>query len=320
MRRGRTFKTPGSRRAWIYAVLLHVVLLVLLVVSFRWTKTTFFAPPAGQPIVQATVVTDAATRKEVERLKQEQERRDREAERKRLEEERRRKTEELKKAEAEKKRKDEEAKKAEAEKKRLDEARKAEERKKLEEAKNLEAEKKRKEDAKKAEAEKKRKAESKKVEEDKKRKAEAKKADAEKTRKEQLAQSLKKEEEERRRKEQERVLQEQLAREEQERAQAQIASASAREVDRFKALIAQKVERNWTRPPEYHKGLVCTIRVRTVSSGEVVSAAVVRSSGNPLFDRSAEVAVRKATPLPVPEDPELFRDFREFDFEFRPEA
>jgi colicin import membrane protein len=311
-------KTPGSRRALVYAVLLHVALLALLVVSFRWTKTTFFAPRSDQPIVQATAVTDAATRKEVERLKQEQERRDREAERKRLEEERRRKAEELKQAEAEKKRKEAEAKKAEAEKKRVEDARKAEERKKLDEARKLDAEKKRKEEAKKAEAEKKRKAEATKAETEKKRKAEElKKADAEKKRKEAEA---KKAEAEGKRKEQERALQEQLAREEQERAQAQAVSASAREIDRFKALIAQKVERNWTRPPEFHKGLVCTIRVRTVSSGEVVSAAVVRSSGNPLFDRSAEVAVRKATPLPVPEDPELFRDFREFDFEFRPEA
>jgi len=317
MRRGRTLKTPGSRRALVYAVLLHVALLALLVVSFRWTKTTFFAPRSDQPIVQATVVTDAATRKEVERLKQEQERRDRDAERKRLEEERRRKAEEVKKAEAEKKRKEAEAKKAEAEKMRAEEARKAGERKKLEEAKKFEAEKKRKEaEAKKAEAEKKRKAEAKKAETEKKRKAEAKKAEEESKRK---AEAIKADAE-KKRKEQERVLQEQLAREEQERAQAQAASASAREIDRYKALIAQKVERNWTRPPEFHKGLVCTIRVRTVSSGEVVSAAVVRSSGNPLFDRSAEVAVRKATPLPVPEDPELFRDFREFDFEFRPEA
>ncbi len=294
MRRGRTNRTPGGRRAWLYAVLLHVALLALLVVSFRWTKTGFFAPRSDQPIVQATAVTDAGTQKEVERLKQEQQKRDREAERKRIEEERRRKDEEVRKAEAEKMRK------AEAEKKRLDEVKRLEDRRA--------EEKKRKEETK--------------VAEDKQRKEETRKAEAEKKRKDQerLAKARKKEDDERRRQDSEKALQEQLVREEQERVQAQAASASSSEIARFEALIRQKVERNWTRPAQYEKGLECTIRVRTVSSGEVVSAVVVRSSGNPLFDRSAEIAVQKATPLPVPEDADLFSHFREFNFKFSPGA
>jgi colicin import membrane protein len=51
-----------------------------------------------------------------------------------------------------------------------------------------------------------------------------------------------------------------------------------------------------------------------------MDADVVRSSGNGVFDRSAENAVRKASPLPVPKDRKLFRrNFRSFTFEFKPQ-
>ena len=46
---------------------------------------------------------------------------------------------------------------------------------------------------------------------------------------------------------------------------------------------------------------------------------MVRSSGNEIFDRSVEYAVYKAAPLPLPEDPTLFDNFREIEFLFNPE-
>ena len=54
--------------------------------------------------------------------------------------------------------------------------------------------------------------------------------------------------------------------------------------------------------------------------GEVVEARVVHSSGNPVFDRQAETAVRKAAPLPVPDEPRLMQQMREFNFVFEPES
>jgi colicin import membrane protein len=61
--------------------------------------------------------------------------------------------------------------------------------------------------------------------------------------------------------------------------------------------------------------------VRLDPFGEVLEARIVRSSGNPLFDRSAEAAVKKASPLPVPSDVTIYnRFFREFQFLFRPEG
>jgi colicin import membrane protein len=56
-----------------------------------------------------------------------------------------------------------------------------------------------------------------------------------------------------------------------------------------------------------------------MSDGTVIDAEVISSSGDEIFDRSAENAVNKASPLPVPKDKELFaREFRSFQFLFNP--
>jgi colicin import membrane protein len=116
----------------------------------------------------------------------------------------------------------------------------------------------------------------------------------------------------------EQALREQLA--DEEKAQASARSAKrASEADKYKAAIRQKVERNWVRPTSSRKGLQCTVRVRLIPGGEVLEAKVVRSSGDPVFDRSVESAVHKSSPLPLPEDADLFEHFREIEFVFRPE-
>ena len=61
------------------------------------------------------------------------------------------------------------------------------------------------------------------------------------------------------------------------------------------------------------------MRVRLIPGGEVLEAKIVRSSGDAVFDRSVENAVQKASPLPLPENPELLEQFREIEFIFRPE-
>ena len=171
-----------------------------------------------------------------------------------------------------------------------------------------------------AEAERARQAEVKKRQEAERRQqkeAERKKqaAETEKAEKKKAAALEKKRTEEKRRKEAESALQEQVADEEKRRADARALG----EVERYKALIRQKVSRSWNRPGTAGKGLQCTVRVRLVAGGEVLAASVVRSSGDPVFDRSVENAVYKATPLPVPQDPKLFEYFREIEFVFNPE-
>ena len=83
--------------------------------------------------------------------------------------------------------------------------------------------------------------------------------------------------------------------------------------------IQQKVNRSWIRPASVEGKLKCTIRVKLMSDGTVIDAEVISSSGDEIFDRSAENAVNKASPLPIPKDKELFaREFRSFEFLFNP--
>ncbi|MFP6682844.1 MAG: cell envelope integrity protein TolA, partial [Gammaproteobacteria bacterium] len=71
-------------------------------------------------------------------------------------------------------------------------------------------------------------------------------------------------------------------------------------------------------PPGLEDGLNCTLYVRMIPGGDVVEARVTQSSGNALFDRQAENAVRKAAPLPVPSNPRLFKRMRKIKFVFDP--
>jgi colicin import membrane protein len=282
-------------RAVAYAVLMHLVLLVLLVFSLDWTpKIT--RPPGIKVPIEAELV-DQRQLQAIEEKKLAEQRRQEEAEKLRV-------------AEVEQKRKAEAKAKAEAEQKRNAEARA-----------KAEAEQKRKADAAakvKAEAERKRKAETEakaKAEAEQKRKAEAKakaeaeakaKAEAEQKRK---AEAKAKAEAEQRRREAD--LQAQL-KAEQEEARARSA------LSEYIPYIQDKVQRNWLRPAGSAAGLSCLIRVRLIPGGDVVSATVVRSSGDPLFDRSVETAVLKASPLPLPTDASLFNHFREINFNFEP--
>lgn len=87
----------------------------------------------------------------------------------------------------------------------------------------------------------------------------------------------------------------------------------------FSQAIQHKVNTRWIKPISSGKGLHSTIRVKLLPSGDVMDVSIIRSSGDSVFDRSAENAVRKASPLPVPKDRALFaKKFRTFIFEFKP--
>lgn len=90
---------------------------------------------------------------------------------------------------------------------------------------------------------------------------------------------------------------------------------------RHAALIGNKVMQNWRQPVgvEIH-GFKCKLSVRLSSTGDVLEARVVESSGNFEFDRSSELAVRKASPLPLPEDRDILESFMKFTFTFNPET
>ncbi len=107
---------------------------------------------------------------------------------------------------------------------------------------------------------------------------------------------------------------------EESRLRAEADRRAQREVDRYIAIIRQRVERNWIRPPSAVQGLSCTLQVRVIPSGDVVDVSVVTSSGDGAFDRSAVAAVYKASPLDLPREPGLADRFRVFNLDFRPEG
>ena len=115
-----------------------------------------------------------------------------------------------------------------------------------------------------------------------------------------------------RQREAEQAMQAQIAEE-----QAQAAATHA--LSQYIPYIQQKIQRNWIRPAGSPPGMSCLILVKLIPGGEVVDARVVRSSGDALFDRSVETAVLKASPLPLPDDPAMFKYFREINFNFNPD-
>jgi colicin import membrane protein len=84
-------------------------------------------------------------------------------------------------------------------------------------------------------------------------------------------------------------------------------------------MIKQRIKRYWIRPSAAKAGLQATLKVSLLPGGEVKRVSVVKSSGDAIFDRSAETAVYKAAPLPQPTDPKAAAALREFQFIFKPE-
>jgi len=280
-------------RAVTYAVLMHVGLLLLLVISLDWTPKAI--KPGSHKPIQAELV-DLSQLQAVEAKKQ--------AEQQRIAEEQQRKLEQeaQQKAEAERKLKAEQAAKQKAEAERVAKQKaEAERKRKAEQAAKQ-----------KAEAERKRKAEQAAKEQAAKEKAAKEQAEAERKRKAEQAAKEKAAAEAARQREAEQALQAQLA-EEQAQARAEHALSG------YIPQIQNKIQRNWLRPAGSAGGLSCLIRVKLIPGGEVVDAKVVRSSGDPLFDRSVETAVLKASPLPMPADATMFKYFREIDFNFNPD-
>ena len=84
------------------------------------------------------------------------------------------------------------------------------------------------------------------------------------------------------------------------------ASTTPDAVGSYEADLRARIVAAWSRPPSARNGVSCDLRLALVPTGELVSVTLVRSSGNAAFDRSAELAVRRAAPFQVPEDPAVF--------------
>lgn len=113
---------------------------------------------------------------------------------------------------------------------------------------------------------------------------------------------------------------------EQAQAAAQAAAQNAQnqarvtgEVNKYTALILSAISKNWILPEHVDNGLSSQFRIRLASNGMVLEVALIRSSGDPLLDRSAQNAIYKASPLPVPSNPEIFNVLRDINLTVRPE-
>jgi colicin import membrane protein len=293
-------------RPVMYAVLMHLILLALLVFSLDWTPKISHPPGIKVPI-EAQLV-DQSQLDAIAEQKQAEQRKVEEAKREAALAEQR-KVEEKRRAEQEAKQKVEEAakQKVEAERKRKAEL---EAKQKAELAAKQKAEQEAKQ---KAEQEAKQKAEAeakKKAEAEAKKKAEAeakKKAEAEAKRKAQEAQEAQ-------RREAEQALQQQLAAEQAGMEAARVQGVVAEYI----GYIQERIQRSWLRPPGSAAGLSCVVQVGLIPGGEVARVQIVRSSGDPVFDRSVETAVYKASPLPLPPDAALFKHFRDLRLIFKP--
>jgi len=323
-------------RSFVYALLAHLLLIIMLVINLDWaTKPT----PAGAPSapVQAVVIDESKVNAEVERLKTEDQRKvqqeqaaaerlreleakTQQAEAARVKEQKKLETLKQKQVVEEKRLKEQESQRKLEQQKLATEQKKLEQ-KKLEQKKLEQKQAEQKQQA--AEAEKKKQAEEKRLAEaEAKRKIEAEakaKADAEAKAKTKAdaeakakadAEAKAKAAAEAQRKAAEQALQAQIAAEDAARDQGIISQ--------YVGIIGDRVRRNWIQPPTSRVGLSCVVQVQLMPGGDVISAQVVQSSGDAAFDRSVEAAVYRAAPLPLPPDPGLFESFRTLTFNFSP--
>jgi colicin import membrane protein len=302
-------------RSIALSLAVHAVLAALLFVSLDWTPTR--KPMAGRPQpepIKAAMVSEAEIERQLQEIRASEEK-------KRLEEEKaKQRLADLQRQakEAERKREAEQKRVAELERKKKAEQEQAKQlalKRKTEEDRlaKLKKEEQAKQDR---EAEEKRQAEL----------ARKKKLEAEKKRQAELARKKKLEAERKRKAEVERERK--LAEQERERREAALqaqleAERVARLVDaargQYVPIIRQKVSRNWNQPPNTRSGIAARVQVRLSAGGEVINARIVKSSGDPIFDRSVENAVYKASPLPIPQERGINEQFRSLTLTFKPE-
>jgi len=161
----------------------------------------------------------------------------------------------------------------------------------------------------------------KKQEEDKRKKelAEEKAKDKkEKQRKEKIAADKKRVEDEARiAKEQQRLdaeesLRQELLKEQTARVAAQRTTTL---IGRYSARIRDIVNAKRVIAPDFERWRKTKLNIKLSSQGDVIAVSIVESSGSDRYDRSAETAVRQASPLPIPpvsESEQAHDTFRDF--------
>jgi colicin import membrane protein len=108
---------------------------------------------------------------------------------------------------------------------------------------------------------------------------------------------------------------EQTARAAQQRADADAAAVSRAEADYIRRIQA-KVKGNVVLPPDMAGNPEAIFEVVQLPTGEIIDAALRKSSGVRAYDDAVQRAIIKSSPLPRPERPDLFQ--RTLTLKFRP--
>ena len=93
------------------------------------------------------------------------------------------------------------------------------------------------------------------------------------------------------------------------------------DVEKYSYLIQRQVRENWKRPKNINQSLKTEIQINLVPTGEILSASVIKSSGNKAFDESAMSAILKVKSFEgLTMQMQLFdQHFRKFTLVFTPE-
>ncbi|MFA5081828.1 MAG: cell envelope integrity protein TolA [Hydrogenophilaceae bacterium] len=116
------------------------------------------------------------------------------------------------------------------------------------------------------------------------------------------------------------AMDDELAAETQAIQQQAAVSARLKAVDEYKGRIQLKIKGLLINPPTLNGKPEAVYRVDLLPNGEVTRATLVKSSGQPAYDRAVESAILKASPLPLPPDRDAAAAFRDgLELKFRPD-
>ncbi len=79
-------------------------------------------------------------------------------------------------------------------------------------------------------------------------------------------------------------------------------------------LLKAKIQRNWVIPPGYQPGQSCQVTVKQDQGGYILSLQIGQCSGDELFRRSIETAVKRSEPLPLAPNQQVFQATLNFTF------
>ena len=144
---------------------------------------------------------------------------------------------------------------------------------------------------------------------------ERRRAEAERKRQEDLERQ--RAENERLRREAEEAEQRRRRQQEIEAEEERLAAMQADDVTRWIFELNNHISRNFVPPASMPINLECVVDVRILPGGTVADVSIGRCNGDEAVRRAVEAAVRKASPLPEPDNPSVFQ--RDLRMTFKPE-